>query len=151
MVLFLMFQTLIKWRLREVMARYRIKAKDLAKELGISSNAVSNLRLSESMPRLDGDSLNNLCNALNKLALGLEYEITPMTLIDYTRDDEPDNSPPLPKSSFTKNNQPSQKDSEKPPKRSRSTMLVIPDITEGPLSGQLPLFPGTTKADEKAA
>lgn len=82
-------QTLIKWRLREVMARYNIKAIDLAKEMGISPNSVSNLRKGNTMPRLDGDSLNDLCNALNKLALGLEEEITPVTLIDYTRDDEP--------------------------------------------------------------
>lgn len=85
-----MTQTLIKWRLREVMARYRIKAVDLAKEIGVSPNSVSNLRNSESMPRLDGSSLNNLCNALNKLAINLEEEITPITLIDYTRDGEPE-------------------------------------------------------------
>jgi len=86
-------QTLIKWRLREVMARYNIKAIDLAKEMGISPNSVSNLRKGYTMPRLDGDSLNGLCNALNKLALGLDEEITPITLIDYTRDDEPGNEP----------------------------------------------------------
>lgn len=84
-----MSQTLIKWRLREVMARYHIKAVDLAKEMGISANAVSNLRKSDTMPRLDGGSLNSLCNALNKLALNLDEEITPITLIDYTRDCEP--------------------------------------------------------------
>lgn len=88
-----MLQTLIKWRLREVMARYRIKGIDLAKEMGISTNAVSNLRNSDTMPRLDGDALNNLCNALNKLALGLGEEITPSTLIDYSRDGEPGNAP----------------------------------------------------------
>jgi DNA-binding Xre family transcriptional regulator len=81
-----MSQTLIKWRLREVMARYRIKAKDLAKELKLSANAISNLRQSETMPRLDGDSLNRLCNALNTLAKGLDREITPATLIDYVWD-----------------------------------------------------------------
>jgi DNA-binding Xre family transcriptional regulator len=85
-----MTQTLIKWRLREVMARYRIKAVDLAEEIGVSPNSVSNLRNSESMPRLDGSSLNNLCNALNKLAINLEEEITPITLIDYSRDSEPE-------------------------------------------------------------
>lgn len=85
-----MSQALIKWRLREVMARYHIKAVDLAREMGISANAVSNLRKGDTMPRLDGDSLNKLCNALNKLALNLDEEITPITLIDYTRDYEPD-------------------------------------------------------------
>ena len=84
-------QTLIKWRLREVMARYKIKAVDLAREIEVSSNSISNLRNSDTMPRLDGHSLNNLCNALNKLALGLDEEITPMSLIDYSRDFEPGN------------------------------------------------------------
>ena len=85
-----MSQSLIRWRLREVMARYSIKAVDLAKEMGISTNSVSNLRRGNTMPRLDGDSLNNLCNALNKRALDLDEEITPVTLIQYTRDLDPD-------------------------------------------------------------
>lgn len=85
-----MSQTLIRWRLREVMARYKIKAIDLAKEMDVSANSVSNLRKGNSMPRLDGESLNNLCNALNKLALDLDEEITPVTLIEYTRDFPPD-------------------------------------------------------------
>ena len=84
-----MYQTLIRWRLREVMARYKIKAKDLAHELQQSPNSISNLRNSDTMPRLDGDSLNNLCNALNRLAPDASVEITPMTLIDYSRDPEP--------------------------------------------------------------
>ena len=71
------------------MARYKIKAKDLAKELGQTPNSISNLRNNDTMPRLDGDSLNNLCNALNKLAPDIQQEITPMTLIDYSRDPEP--------------------------------------------------------------
>jgi DNA-binding Xre family transcriptional regulator len=85
-----MLQTLIKWRLREVMAKYNIKSIDLAQEMRISPNSVSNLRKGSTMPRLDGDSLNKLCNALNKLALDLDEEITPVTLIDYRRDKEPD-------------------------------------------------------------
>jgi DNA-binding Xre family transcriptional regulator len=95
-----MAETLIKWRLREVMARYNIKAIDLAKEMSISANAVSNLRKGNTMPRLDGDSLNNLCNALNKLALDLDEEITPVTLIDYTRDLEPDDEHKFSKTSL---------------------------------------------------
>ena len=87
-----MTQTLIKWRLREIMARYRIKGIELAQEIGISTNAVSNLRNSETMPRIDGQSLNNLCNALNKLALNPEREITPNDLIEYTRDLDPEHT-----------------------------------------------------------
>jgi DNA-binding Xre family transcriptional regulator len=83
-------QTLIKWRLREVMARYNIKSVHLAKQLDISPNAVSSLRKAKTMPRLDGNALNNLCNALNRLAIDLDQEITPVTLLTYTRDPEPD-------------------------------------------------------------
>jgi len=83
-----MTQTLIRWRLREIMARYRIKAIDLAEDMQVSANSVSNLRNSESMPRLDGSTLSKLCNSLNKLATNLEEEITPMSLIEYSRDKE---------------------------------------------------------------
>ncbi len=83
-------QTLIRWRLREVMARYNIKSVNLAKELDISPNAVSSLRKAKTMPRLDGNALNNLCNALNKLAEDLDEEISPITLITYVRDPEPE-------------------------------------------------------------
>ncbi|MBD2213073.1 helix-turn-helix transcriptional regulator [Nostoc linckia FACHB-104] len=83
-------QTLIRWRLREIMARYNIKSVDLAKQLNISANAVSSLRKAKTMPRLDGNALNNLCNALNRLAQDLDEEITPVTLLSYTRDPEPE-------------------------------------------------------------
>ena len=83
-------QTLIRWRLREVMARYNIKSVDLAKQLNISANAVSSLRKAKTMPRLDGNALNNLCNALNRLAHDLDEEITPVTLLTYIRDPEPE-------------------------------------------------------------
>lgn len=104
-------QTLIKWRLREVMARYSIKAVDLAIEMKISPNSVSNLRKANSMPRLDGESLNKLCNALNKLAKDLDEEITPMTLIQYVRDLDPsDESKALAGSALS--NQPKPDDSQ---------------------------------------
>ncbi len=83
-------QTLIRWKLREVMARYNIKSVDLAKQLNISPNAVSSLRKAKTMPRLDGNALNNLCNALNRLAEDLDEEITPVTLLTYIRDPEPE-------------------------------------------------------------
>jgi len=71
------------------MARYRIKGKDLAAEMQVSENAISNLRNSESMPRLDGLSLNKLCNSLDKLATNLDEDITPNSLIEYSRDIKP--------------------------------------------------------------
>jgi DNA-binding Xre family transcriptional regulator len=81
-----MNQTLIRWTLKEIMARYDIKAGDLAKLMGISGNSIANLRKAKTMPRLDGNSLNNLCNALNLLAQDLDKRITPADLINYTPD-----------------------------------------------------------------
>ncbi|MEC4813235.1 MAG: helix-turn-helix transcriptional regulator [Scytonema sp. PMC 1069.18] len=81
-----MIQTLIRWRLKEVMARYDIKGVDLAKKLDISPNAMSSLRKAKTMPRLDGTALNLLCNALNELAQDLEKLITPGDLLDYSID-----------------------------------------------------------------
>lgn len=86
-----MYQILIRWRLREVMARYNIKSKDLAKELDISPNAMSALRKAKTMPRIDGLALNLMCNALNELAEDLEAPITPGNLLDYSVD--PKNPP----------------------------------------------------------
>nr|WP_277932990.1 helix-turn-helix transcriptional regulator [Nostoc sp. FACHB-892] len=90
---------MIKWKLKEVMARYDIKAGDLANELNLSANSVSNLRKAKTMPRLDGHSLNNLCNALNRLAHDLDRQITPFDLIDYTQDSDTSASSENPNSS----------------------------------------------------
>lgn len=46
-----------------------------------------------------GEALNKLCNALNELALNLDKEITPVTLIDYTHDYQPSNKENSPNTS----------------------------------------------------
>lgn len=81
-----MNQTLIKWRLREVMARYNIKAIDLATEMKVSANAISNLRQADTMPRIDGNTLNSLCMSLRKL--GRTADITLQSLVEFTPDEE---------------------------------------------------------------
>ncbi|PSF28947.1 XRE family transcriptional regulator [Aphanothece hegewaldii CCALA 016] len=109
------------------MARYSIKAVDLAKEMGISTNSVSNLRKGNTMPRLDGDSLNSLCNALNKLALDLDEEITPVTLIQYSRDFEPvDESKVLKTEISTKRGQKEIGSSLKKDSQTRSLLPILP-------------------------
>lgn len=55
----------IRWKLNEVMARKRIKNKDLAEELGITENSVYRLRKVDEMPRLTPERLNGICKALN--------------------------------------------------------------------------------------
>lgn len=86
-----MTQTLIRWRLSEVMARHRIKGTDLAKRLETTPNAISRLKKAKTMPRIDGDKLNALCNALNGLAEDAENpktRITPAMLLEYVRDEQ---------------------------------------------------------------
>lgn len=77
-------KTKIIWKMAEVMARYKIGGKNLAKYLGVRGNAVSNLKNAETMPRLDGDKLNSLCNGLSKLS---GVEISPNDLLEFTLDE----------------------------------------------------------------
>lgn len=54
----------IRWKLNEVMARGRVRNKDLAEALGITENSVYRLRKSDEMPRLTPDRLNGICESL---------------------------------------------------------------------------------------
>ncbi|MEO1145148.1 MAG: helix-turn-helix transcriptional regulator [Cyanobacteria bacterium J06638_22] len=75
--------TLIRWKLREVMEANGIQAKELAAALGVSQNAVSNLRGSD-MPRIDGDRLNGILLELNKRRRNGSAVIMPSDLIEFT-------------------------------------------------------------------
>lgn len=50
------------------MARYDIKGVDLARELDVNYSAVSNWRTSKTLPRIGGKRVDEICNALSKLA-----------------------------------------------------------------------------------
>lgn len=56
------------WRLNELMARHRVSGKELADEIGISANAVSALRKAETMPKINGERLDQIAAALTKLS-----------------------------------------------------------------------------------
>ena len=56
---------MIRWKLNEVMARKRVRNKDLAEALGITENSVYRLRKVDQMPRLTPERLNGICMALN--------------------------------------------------------------------------------------
>lgn len=75
-----MTQVMINWRLGEIMARHDIKGLDLAEKLDISPKAVSHLRRSKTMPRINGEALERLCVALSDLS---GKRITPSNLIEY--------------------------------------------------------------------
>lgn len=76
-----MDKRMIAWRLNEIMAKKRIRNKDLAAALGIDENSVHRLRRTDEMPRLTGERLNGLCIAL---------ECQPGDLIVFISDDDTD-------------------------------------------------------------
>ncbi|MEM9273805.1 MAG: helix-turn-helix transcriptional regulator [Cyanobacteria bacterium P01_F01_bin.143] len=59
---------MLRWRLKEIMARYDISNIDLAKELDMRPASISHLRNSKTIPSIGGDRLTKLCSALSKLA-----------------------------------------------------------------------------------
>ena len=56
------------WRLSELMARHSVSGKELADELGISTNAVSALKSAKTMPRINGERLDQIAAALTRLS-----------------------------------------------------------------------------------
>ena len=54
----------IVWKLNELMARKRVRNKELAQALGISENSMYRLRKTDLMPRLSPERLNGLCTYL---------------------------------------------------------------------------------------
>lgn len=83
-----MSETLIRWKLNEVMARHRVLGKDLASFLGISTNAISALRKAEIMPEIGGDRWEQICVGINSLSKIGEV-VTPLDLIEYIPQKEP--------------------------------------------------------------
>ncbi len=55
----------IRWKLNEVMARKRVRNKDLAEALEITENSVYRLRKVDEMPRLMPERLNGICKVLD--------------------------------------------------------------------------------------
>lgn len=68
----------IRWKLNEVMARKRVRNKDLAEALGITENSVYRLRKVDEMPRLTPERLNGICKVL---------DCQPGELLEYEPDD----------------------------------------------------------------
>lgn len=77
-----MSRNLIRWKLSEIMARHRVKGKDLANYLGISANSVSALKKAEIMPEIGGERWEQICEAINELSV-LDEKCTPFDLIEY--------------------------------------------------------------------
>ena len=69
----------ITWKLNEIMARKRVRNKDLAEALDITVNSVYRLRKVDEMPRLIPERLDGICKVLN---------CQPGDLLVYEPDDE---------------------------------------------------------------
>ncbi len=72
--------SVIHWKLNELMAKKRIRNKDLAQALGITENSVYRLRRTDEMPRLTPERLNGICTFL---------ECQPGELLTWTLDEHP--------------------------------------------------------------
>jgi putative transcriptional regulator len=77
-----MSKGLIRWKLNEIMARHRIKGKDLANHLGVSANAISMLKNAPILPEIGGERWEQICEAINELSQ-INEPITPFDMIEY--------------------------------------------------------------------
>ncbi len=76
---------MLRWRLREVMARAKITNRELALALNVHETSVSRMKTADTMPRIDGDTLDNLCNCLIRLYKdkGINQIIMPADLFEF--------------------------------------------------------------------
>jgi putative transcriptional regulator len=57
-------QIRLKWNLRKLMAEKKISNKALSAKLGVHPTSVSRLKQSDEMPKINGNDLAIICNAL---------------------------------------------------------------------------------------
>lgn len=62
---------MLRWTLREIMARKKITNRELAKRLNVYEISVARLKAADTMPRIDGEPLENICRALGCTVYGL--------------------------------------------------------------------------------
>ncbi len=61
--------SVVRWKLREVMARRRITNKALAIELDVHPTSISRLRTQDVLPEIGGEALGKLIDGINKLTI----------------------------------------------------------------------------------
>lgn len=61
-------KSIVRWKLREVMARRRITNKALALELDVHPTSISRLKTQDVLPEIGGDVLGRLIDGINKLS-----------------------------------------------------------------------------------
>lgn len=75
----IMESCMLRWKLREVMARQNMTNRRLAELINIHETNVSNMKRRDTMPRIDGEMLEALCVAL---------DCTPFDLLEYVPPEE---------------------------------------------------------------
>jgi len=71
-------KTLIRWKLRELMARKRLSIRKLAEITGMHRNSINHLRDFDVLPQIGAETLEKLCRAL---------DCEPNDLIEYIKED----------------------------------------------------------------
>ena len=66
---------IIRWKLREVMARKKVTNRALAKSLGMHEGSISRLKGLDEMPQIDGKTLSKLCQILDCSLFDLIEEV----------------------------------------------------------------------------
>ena len=66
----------IRWKLREVMARKKITNRALAKVLDMHEGSISRLKGLDEMPQIDGKTLSKFCQALSCSLFDLIEEVS---------------------------------------------------------------------------
>lgn len=80
--------SMIQWRLRQVMAEINLSNQDLAELASIHRVTVSKLKNSDEIKQISNEVLNGLCNGLTRAyhAKGIQKTITPGDLLVFTLD-----------------------------------------------------------------
>lgn len=71
-----------RWKLRAFMAQHKIKNTELAVVMKKHPTTIARLKATDKMPMLDGDTLDQLCDALTKLLQAKEGSHTVVKLFD---------------------------------------------------------------------
>ena len=62
-------KSVVRWKLREVMARRRITNKALADELQAHPTSISRIKTQDVLPEIGGEALGKLIDGINKLSI----------------------------------------------------------------------------------
>ncbi|MEM6613945.1 MAG: helix-turn-helix transcriptional regulator [Cyanobacteria bacterium P01_C01_bin.72] len=71
-----------------MMARAKITNRELAEALNVHETSVSRMKTTDTMPRIDGNTLDNLCNCLLRIyqKKGVEGIVMPSDLFEFIPD-----------------------------------------------------------------